>query len=78
MKVISAIQSLIEIYKNNLNEEIIIDWVDREVFDNDTYPVTKETWELACHREWLNEGAIDLDYIRIIISEIIEGEKNDD
>ena len=76
MKVISAIQSLIEIYKNNLNEEIIIDWVDREVFDNDTYPVTKQTWELVCHREWLNEGAIDLDYIRIIISEIIEGEKN--
>jgi hypothetical protein len=74
MKVISAIQSLIEIYKDNLNEEIIIDWVDREVFDNEAYPVTKETWDLVCYREWHNDGAIDLDYIRIIISEIKEND----
>ena len=74
MKVISAIQSLIEIYKDNLNEEIIIDWVDRGVFNNEAYPVTKETWDLVCHREWLNEGAIDLDYIQIIISEIKEND----
>ena len=67
MKVKRVIELLNDIY--NLDDELMIDWVDKEQMDGDG-EMNDEIWELSVARiENASEGMIDLYYVQDTVNE---------
>ena len=67
MKVKRVIELLNDIY--NLDDELMIDWVDKEQMDGDG-EMNDEIWELSVARiENASEGMIDLYYVQDIVKQ---------